>query len=58
MTRGRILGLAVLGLLAATVALADGPAEGPADADWQKWLPQVHIYFRTFFLYQNDSDFD
>ena len=54
MTRGRILGLAVLGLLAATVALADAPA----DADWQKWLPQVHIYFRTFFLYQNDSDFD
>jgi len=32
--------------------------ESDADAAWPAWLPEFHGDFRTFFVYQNDSDFD
>jgi hypothetical protein len=52
------LGFLSIVLLAATVAYAEAPSADAAPADWQRWMPRVHVYFRTFFVYQNDTDFD
>jgi len=42
-----------LALGAATAAIAQQGSE-----EWPEWLPEFHGDFRTFFIYQNDSDFD
>ena len=57
----RLAAVLCCAVLAANAVLAmevDPSGKPRKSAELPAWLPEFHADFRTFFLYQNDSDFD